>query len=607
MSLWMALALVQAVALPGYLLTRALGLDGEGALRTALRSFAFTLVVNHFLALGLVVAGAHGRPAWLVIFALELAVGGVLLRRRPEPAGPRPRVTAQFAEFVEGGPTHRPWLLAFAFGCLAYLASSVPQAFSHVFSEWDAVLSWNRWALSWADGLLPVWVAHYPQLLPLNGSILYVLQGEPLQFLHHGVLALFEVGVGLVLLDLGLSTRRDEPILAIPLLTLLLGTGFGQWLGAGYADIPVAFYGLLALSPLLAGPFGDDARRDRARLVACTLGAIGAALTKQPGLYVAGLLPGFVWLALAGRPMRERIVTAGAVGAVTLAAILPWYGYAELRVLEGFEPTEMPRLDQVIEADGFVARAVAALAIWKAALPAGLLYPILLLVLASLARPPIRWVTLGVSLPFPVLWSYVASYDLRNSALALPFVSLSAAYGATWLASSIGSRIPTHLRRLALAAATAGLAVWTFHVLVDADAVRRAHDEQLAEVGWPPLNERILAFEAREGFSGQILSNYLVGRNLPPLRDRFFEDRSVGGDQFWPFRSAKAFRRILDDPANDIRFILVQRPIYSQGIKRMLLKSIRSGEYEVVFETTYSFLLRVPALQADEALEESTQ
>lgn len=591
MALWFGIALAQVLVLPGHLLTRLLRLDEDGPLATALRTVAFSLVSNYFLAFGLVLLGAHSRPVWLAIVALEAAAGAWLLRR----AGPRgPRLSAQLSRYLAEGPDHRPWLLIAALASIAYLASVVPDSFGSVFQRWDAVLSWNRWANDWADGVLPVLTAHYPQLLPLDWSIFYVLQGEFLQFLPHGMMALFPLGITIGLLDLGLRERRDEPLVAIPIVTLLLARGFGPWLGAGLADVPVAFFALFALSPLLSGPFGEDPSRDRARLAASVLGAVGAALTKQPGLYIAGLLPILVWLRLAGREPRARLLAACGAGAATLLAVAPWYGWVQWRVMQGLEPTEMARLDSVIFAQGFVARAVASLREWEQVVPPPLLYPIGLLVLASLARPAIRPVTLLVSLPFPIVWSYFASYDRRNVALALPFLALSAGYGAVWLGAWAVRPVPARFHGRLSAAVFFGLAIVTLSSLVDPTRVRSLHDAELVEVGRPALNRRILDFEKEEGFEGRVLTNYLRGRQLPALRSRFFVNRGATYRTFWPFRgSSEAFARLVGDPANDIRFILVMPPIVSKDVARYVRQRVLAGDYEVAFRIPEGFLLRV--------------
>ncbi|EKD87898.1 MAG: hypothetical protein ACD_35C00152G0001, partial [uncultured bacterium] len=44
-----------------------------------------------------------------------------------------------------------------------------------VFGYWDSVISYNRWATEWAQGLFPTGACEYPQLLPTNWSLTYVL------------------------------------------------------------------------------------------------------------------------------------------------------------------------------------------------------------------------------------------------------------------------------------------------------------------------------------------------------------------------------------------------------------------------------------------------
>lgn len=46
-----------------------------------------------------------------------------------------------------------------------------------VFNTWDAIMSWNRWAVEWTGGSLPLDLGTYPQLGPASWAWIYILQG----------------------------------------------------------------------------------------------------------------------------------------------------------------------------------------------------------------------------------------------------------------------------------------------------------------------------------------------------------------------------------------------------------------------------------------------
>ena len=47
-----------------------------------------------------------------------------------------------------------------------------------VFSGWDTLFSWNAYAEKWASGRVPDIGGMYPQLVPANWSLSYLLQGK---------------------------------------------------------------------------------------------------------------------------------------------------------------------------------------------------------------------------------------------------------------------------------------------------------------------------------------------------------------------------------------------------------------------------------------------
>jgi uncharacterized membrane protein len=56
--LWAGIALLQTLALPGYLCTRLLRLDEDSWIQTAACSFGLSLLLNHIVVVLLVLAGA---------------------------------------------------------------------------------------------------------------------------------------------------------------------------------------------------------------------------------------------------------------------------------------------------------------------------------------------------------------------------------------------------------------------------------------------------------------------------------------------------------------------------------------------------------------------
>ena len=81
--LWLGLlSIVQVAFLPGYLAVCAAKLT-EGLCRTLVLSFALSLVMNHFLVLGLVLLGCYRPGVVYALFGAELAALAWTARRWP--------------------------------------------------------------------------------------------------------------------------------------------------------------------------------------------------------------------------------------------------------------------------------------------------------------------------------------------------------------------------------------------------------------------------------------------------------------------------------------------------------------------------------------------
>ena len=132
--LWAGVALLQLLALPGWLLVRSLRLDRDGPLQTALYSFGLSLLLNHLLVVALVVLGVYTRPVLLGVLALELGLLALTRRLRKPAAQPRsgPRLRERLAR--DGAPllwaflavATTGFLLSLRVGTLPYLDPVVP-------------------------------------------------------------------------------------------------------------------------------------------------------------------------------------------------------------------------------------------------------------------------------------------------------------------------------------------------------------------------------------------------------------------------------------------------------------------------------------------------
>ncbi|MGH0035986.1 MAG: hypothetical protein ACQGVK_13245 [Myxococcota bacterium] len=591
MWMWIALAAVQLVFLPGFLIVRALRLDGANAIQTLTLCFGLSLLANHFLVVGLVLTGLYTRPALLVAMALEGTVALVLLRSRT--GADRGSLGDQVRDFLAERPGRGSGaLLVGAVATVGYLAAFFVPSATHAFRLWDSIVSWNRWALDWSHGTLPGWTMHYPQLLPSNWSLAYVLQGQDLQFLPHGLMALFPVGIGLLLLDLGLRRREESFLLAAPVFAVLLGASLSRWIGSGHADLPVTFMGLLAVYPLLWGRLGDDPASDRSRVTAAALAVAGCALTKQGGLYLAFVLPILFWVSTAGAPRSARLRACARMAAIAAVLIAPWYVYVELQVLGGHEGNELATtLTGAHAGRSPWERALAAPS--HLGLPPLLLWVAALLTLVSSVRGEAVWPTRLIAVPLTLIWAFFFSYGPRNLAPALPFLAVSIAGGALVVRRALGGVAPLRPGPVRVAAALAAAAVAFWSVVPDDARLAAIDREQRLGPGNRELNELLMRYQEERGFKGRVLTNYRHFWNLPGIGDRVFVDHDAPASEFWPYRTdAATFARIAEDPANAIGYLLLTAPVPAD-ISAYVLGRLETGAFKLVFDIPDARMVRI--------------
>lgn len=208
-----------------------------------------------------------------------------------------------------------------------------------VFSTWDAVVSWNNWATIWAASKIPMGSDLYPQLVPANWSITYVLLGSTtLQFFAKALMPLFTLMILLGLFNLVLLTKEFYFLISIVLLQPLLKKFIDIGLSNGYVDIAVAFFTFAALYILLKAHAASDTEQ-RSRLY--ILGAIfsaSAAVSKQTGVYIALCYPILVLadVYFSKYPLDKKRVQTW-IGVFALISLI-WVSWYVFKSVAGTDP-----------------------------------------------------------------------------------------------------------------------------------------------------------------------------------------------------------------------------------------------------------------------------
>jgi hypothetical protein len=576
---------------------------GVGWIPALAYSFGLSLILNYCLVFLLTVLHAYTRPVVGVLMGLEWIAWGwafrdFLLGSLGQSAGKlgaraRQWLASLLSADGETGPdgslarllsgVTTVAFLGLALWSLLWIGTVCITNLGSVFNSWDAVMSWNRWAIEWSQNRLPSETAYYPQLIPTNWSLAYVFTGNnQVQFFAKAIMPLFLSFTLLVVFDLGLDYRKSGFFLAVTLAQLMFKKYTGEFIAEGYVDIPVAFMGLLAVYPLLK-------KYERFPLMPVLLGAIfaaGAAVTKQAGIFLLLVYPLLAFLILRGETLdfdlRRNWKKIGLVLTLAVLIALPWYVYKQIAIQIGIDTSNVELLvDTIYGGLGLMDRFIQAL---KSLEKYFWLVVLLLPALFWLPRR-IRWTTILVVFPYTLIWGFLFSYSTRNFALAVPFVALGAGVAIgqflDWLyglAARVGlSRAPG---LVLVAIVLAGLGALSVFIPEQVLADRQV--ELQKQVFSPQLNQKLYDYlRNHAGQNARILTNYPIAY-LPGL-----EENQVN---FW-YEDFAEYNELRDGKKFD--YLLV--PFYAnQDINADIDQRLQSGEYELIFEDnhylTYRFI-----------------
>jgi hypothetical protein len=372
------------------------------------------------------------------------------------------------------------WLFAtIGFVAIAYISiwkHGVPS----IFGEGDVSISWNSWALTWAQGSFPTGSYGYPQFVPAIWALTYIFTGSTAQyFAYYIFIVLIVAPILLGAMNLGRMNWW---------LPLVAGFSFGwfifeirdPWLKA---SMPAAFPDWVAAVAGFSGAVSFIVNRpaprfDRekicAALIALCLLAIAASTKPTYGLFAVSVLIAICVDAVRFLDRKSAITLIAAAICLLSAFILMYllnYSHLSARVMPNYPISERSE------------RLAHAAALFNASFS----LPFRIVAVAGLAMcpflPRIRWLALPLLLGFWI-WADKAGYDLRN---VLGFIVISAfipvfAAARAWLGEgAVQNERQWRVLDMVAASVVAILAVGLTLPLAKSDArlERRFHDDQL--------------------------------------------------------------------------------------------------------------------------------
>jgi hypothetical protein len=580
------LGIIQITFLPGLIVYRLFNIR-TNLLDKALIIFGTSLIANYCVIFLLALLGIYTRIILGVLILAELIA--ILWLYRKDLAAPARNILEAtqdglyevsslfFPKRQSGGIS----VLYYFIVLLLLLASARTmfwavnlfiQNLGTVFSTWDAVVSWNSWATIWAASRIPLGSDLYPQLIPANWSITYVLLGgTTLQFFAKAIMPLFGLILLLGFFNLVLLTREYYFLISIILLQPLLNKFLNNGLYNGYVDIAVALFTFATLYILLkAHGTSDTDQRSRLYLLGAIFTA-GAALTKQTGIYIALCYPVLVYadIVFSKVPVERKQLRNWMV--IFAAISLSWVSWYVFKAVTGTDPeafnTYLSLSANKYENINLFGRIAAAIGQHREF--------VILFFLITVTFPWMDRFYQVLTLlfaPFPFIWAWLAAYDTRNLAIFLPVLALVAGYSIHWLIVKLVDlsqrtrvlQIPVYIP-----VAFACLSLFSLGLLVTPQKLYQKQVDLQRQIFSPNKNQMLLDLVAENGPQTRIMTNYPM-EYIPGLQE--YQAR-------FDFQDYDIFLGKIQNP--DIEYLLVPNAI-DDRVKDYINARVEAGDYQVL-------------------------
>jgi hypothetical protein len=394
--------------------------------------FGLSLVANYFLIYFLTLIGIYHSVTIYAIIIIEL---GLLLVYFNKISTKDNLNIRNYYQQIIGFFKSKSLLynLCFVFSSLVigYYTYLFLTNFGTIFSNWDAIVSWNRWAIDWSNNFFPRGTWHYPQLIPANWSLTYVImQNNDIQFFAKAIMSLFPIAILLLFMDLALTSKKSVYFIGLILYGLLLRTLYSpSFIVDGYVDIAVSFFSFLAFYTIVQ----NDGLISKKNIILVLIFGSAAAVTKQAGIFMLAITIGWcIWVLY---KIRKELSFKDLFKIISLLlfvmlAFLSWYLYKQIQITKGLDSSEISWVTQgIYKGIGYFERLVNAITKIQDLAGPILFYFILCATFLSLFDKKARWVTFSIVIPYFLIWGFFFSYDHRNFALVIPFIAYASAFG----------------------------------------------------------------------------------------------------------------------------------------------------------------------------------
>ena len=424
-----SIALIQTIFLPGLLLLYFAGIKTQSTIQKYLYIFALSLFANYSIVTVLVSFKVYFQSVMFAFIIIEVSVLIFLLSTK--------RITFEynlsFNNLYQSFKTLlnqnvfivRFLLISALTVSLFYFALFVSNIGS-IFYFVDTVnnIHWNTWTMDFANNMFPKQSSHFPQLIPTNWSISYLLIGETnIHFFPKSFMPLFFLGNILMFFDLALQKRKLVYLIALIIYGLIAPIVYTLvFIADGNGDLPVSFFAFLSFYVYLKTEKDKFILKD---FILVFLFASAAAGTKLAGFYTfffMSILCLFYLIKNYKQLIKKEYLILIISAIFILFINLFWYFLKPETMASGLHQPEWLQTGY----HNILSNALH-LIYYNIGLP--VVAFLIITVLFSLFVKETRFVTIIFVIPPIILWMFKYSSDFRNLSFVIPFLSYVSAFG----------------------------------------------------------------------------------------------------------------------------------------------------------------------------------
>ena len=423
------LAVIQTVFIPGFILLYLFKIKTGTLIQKWIYIFALSLFANYSLVTILTLLGIYKAFVVYSIITVEILFIAYLIKVKKYNIIsnlPIRDFILKYLSYLKSTSTaERALLISVSLIILFYFSLFISNI-GTIFYFVDTVnnIHWNTWAMDFANNTLPKHSSHFPQLIPSNWSLSYVIIDKTnVHFFPKSIMPLFFFGNILMFLDLAIVKKKYVYLIALIVYGLFSPIIYNLvFIADGSGDLPVSFFAFLSFYAYLKT---DKDKYDLKEYILVFLFAAIAAGTKLAGFYVflfmSILCLYYLFLNFRNLNKREFLVLIVSV-ILILSVNLFWY-FMKPEVMAG----GLHQPEWLAEGYMNILKSALNLLYYNWGLPVIAFF--ILTILFSLFVKESRYITILFVIPPIILWMFKYSADFRNLSFVVPFLSYVSAFG----------------------------------------------------------------------------------------------------------------------------------------------------------------------------------